>query len=88
MVYVDNFKLKKGRYYWCHMLADTLKELHTMAKKIGLKSSWFQNKSRPFYDLTLFRKQKALENGATEMYAVDIVRHLKATNAEGWSDEM
>jgi hypothetical protein len=70
------------------MLADTLEELHAMARKIGLKLGWFQEKSRPHYDITFGKKQKALENGAVEMNAVDLVRHLKATGAEGWSDEM
>jgi hypothetical protein len=40
------------------------------------------------FDITFGKKRKALENGAIEMKAVDLIRQLKATNAEGWSDEM
>ena len=51
---------------WCHMIADDLGELHTMAAKIGLKRSWFQHKSNgtPHYDLTLAKRRLAIEKGA------------------------
>ena len=34
-----------------HLLADTLDELHSAAKSLGLKPSWFQGEaSHPHYD--------------------------------------
>ena len=49
-VYVDNQKNPYGRMKMCHMLADTLEELHAMADLIGIKRKWFQNESTPHYD--------------------------------------
>jgi len=51
----------------CHLLADSLEELHEMAQAIGMKKEWFQPKSLPHYDLTESRRDKAIELGAVEM---------------------
>jgi len=51
----------------CHMMADTVEELHEMADKIGLKRSWFQPKSVPHYDLTVSVRRKAVKAGAKEI---------------------
>ena len=58
-VYVDNLFLCATTRYWrhgkaCHMVADSLSELHAMAKRLSLKRSWFQpgTSSLPHYDLT------------------------------------
>jgi hypothetical protein len=67
-VYVDGIM----NYGWrlgpsCHMFADTLEELHAMADKIGMKRSWFQNKTRlPHYDLTVSKRRLAVKHGAIE----------------------
>jgi hypothetical protein len=51
----------------CHMWADSEQELHEMAKKIGLKKSWFQNHEKlPHYDLTPRRRLLAIYNGAEQ----------------------
>ncbi|MDQ7818735.1 MAG: DUF4031 domain-containing protein [Melioribacteraceae bacterium] len=56
---------KFGRMTMCHMIADTLEELHAMADKIGIKRKWFQEKaSHPHYDICLSKKELAIENGA------------------------
>lgn len=56
---------------WCHMWADSLDESHAMAKAIGMRRSWFQNKPRfPHYDL---RESKRLE--AVNLGAVEIIGH-------------
>jgi len=69
-VYVDSLV----DYVWrlgpsCHMFADTLEELHTMADKIGMKRSWFQksNKGLPHYDLVRSRRNKAISFGTIEL---------------------
>jgi hypothetical protein len=49
----------------CHLFADTLEELHEMADAIGMKRSWFQDEPRlQHYDLTVTRRQRALQQGA------------------------
>lgn len=65
-VYVDTMKAKYGRMIMCHMLADTLDELHEMADKIGIKRKWFQNHGTPHYDICQSKKKLALSHGALE----------------------
>lgn len=48
-----------------HLTADTLEELHAMARRIGLRQAWFQAGLVPHYDLTPARRQAAIEAGAT-----------------------
>lgn len=68
-VYVDylrnwGWKLRGKPILSCHMIADTVEELHEMADKIGLKREWFQDKKDPHYDLTKSRREEAIKNGA------------------------
>lgn len=52
----------------CHLIADTLDELHAFAARIGMKRSWFQNKaSGPHYDLTVGKRAQAVALGAVEL---------------------
>lgn len=48
----------------CHMLADTVEELHAMADKIGVKRKWFQNHSTPHYDIGTRKRYLAVAYGA------------------------
>ena len=48
-VYVDglkpSIKSKKWKYdKYCHLVADTLKELHDFAREIKMPIAWFQNR--------------------------------------------
>jgi hypothetical protein len=66
--------LLKHNRYWCHLMTDgDPEELHVFAEKIGLKRSWFQNKSaNPIlwhYDLTNSNRKKAIQAGAIEVKA-------------------
>lgn len=49
---------------WCHLFADSLDELHAVARRIGMKRAWFQNKRLPHYDLVPTRRAAAIRAGA------------------------
>lgn len=77
-VYIDSANMPYRNMVMCHMIADTLEELHDMADKIGMRREWFQDKaSFPHYDVPLFRKKKALEFGAIEVDRREIVRIMR-----------
>lgn len=80
-VYVDNYRAKFRRMIMCHMIADTLPELHEMAQKIGMKSSWFQPKSFPHYDVCLSRRKAAVELGAIEVTPQELVSNIRRIRA-------
>ena len=63
------------------MLADTIKELHEMADKIGINRKWFQSKaSSPHYDICKSKRYNAVKFGAIEVDRrgiVNIIRRLR-----------
>jgi hypothetical protein len=65
MVYCDKkSRLKK------HLVADSLEELHSFAKKIGLGKHFFHNpkgKGHPHYDLLGSWINRAIDNGAVQV---------------------
>lgn len=80
-VYVDkimpcvpnkNWKYTRG----CHLVADTVAELHSFAAVLGLKREWFQNKRIPHYDLTPNKRRLAVKLGA-EVDAEKLVKLLR-----------
>ena len=76
-VYVDGQKNSFGRMKMCHMSADTLDELHDMAKAIGLKRAWFQDERVPHYDLSLSKRKLAIEQGAVELNMFQMVEWIE-----------
>lgn len=73
-VYVDNVRVKWRGRLWCHLLADSIEELHAFAKQLGLRRNWFQHAaSYPHYDVTLEVRQIALSIGAIEGSRADII---------------
>lgn len=50
----------------CHLTADTEDELHAFARRLGMKSAWFQVSVSgvAHYDLTPAKRARALELGA------------------------
>lgn len=84
-VYVDNARLPHGRMTMCHMVADSLDELHAMADRIGIARRWFQAEaSTPHYDVCLAKRALAVGFGAVEVDRrglVSVVRRLRAERA-------
>jgi hypothetical protein len=77
-VYVDNQQNEFGRMKMCHMMADTLDELHAMANAIGLRREWFQPKSTPHYDVSQSKRRLAIERGAIEIDGRKTVEFIRA----------
>lgn len=79
MVYVDRlcdrgWKLGAN----CHLIADSLEELHEFASAIGMRRAWFQNAvSCPHYDLTTKRRAMAVLRGAVELPRVEFVMKVR-----------
>jgi hypothetical protein len=76
-VYVDDmaapFKpahLPGRTYVMCHMMADTLEELHAMADRIGVARRWVQDAQSPsdvHYDISLSKRALAVKAGAVQV---------------------
>lgn len=87
-VYVDRLaswglRLRGRVVNSCHMIADTLEELHEMADAVGMKREWYQPSSFPHYDLTPRRREIAVRKGAIELNnRVDFIRKLREIRNE------
>ena len=69
-VYVDDMRASFGRMVMCHMVADTLAELHAMADRIGVARRWYQGPPVtrwPHYDIALSKRALAVQAGALEI---------------------
>lgn len=82
-VYVDNYRARFRGMRMSHMVADSLDELHDMAKAIGMKRAWFQPRSSPHYDVSVTRRARAIELGAIAVTARDLVRVIRKARAKG-----
>lgn len=76
-VYVDSAYIPFRRMSMCHMLADSLDELHEMADKIGMRRSWFQPRSTPHYDVCKEKRALAVKHGAIEIDRLRVVEIIR-----------
>lgn len=76
-VYVDKAEHPFGRMKCCHMIGDTIAELHVMAERIGMIRDWFQPLSSPHYDVSKTRRAIAVAAGAIEVDRYGLVAVIK-----------
>ena len=82
-VYVDNECIEWRGQLWCHLVAESLDELHRFAARLGLRRDWFQDKaSYPHYDVTTTIRQRALRLGALPGSKKQIIASAKLLRAE------
>lgn len=92
-VYVDDMHKTTmghyGRMKMCHMVTDTVEELHQMADKIGVKRKWYQGPPKsinPHYDICLAKRVVAVENGAVEVTMREAVTIMKDIRKQAIKD--
>ncbi len=77
-IYVDEpqtYDTKLKYKTWSHMTTDgSIEELHVIALKIGLKRTWFQDKSIPHYDIVPSKRKLAIELGAIPVTTIELIR--------------
>lgn len=84
-VYLDNLNANFRGMIMCHMVANSLQELHSMAGSIGVQRKWFQDLSKsmyPHYDICLSKKKLALSLGAKIADKKTIVTRAKQLREE------
>lgn len=82
-IYIDNARIEWQGKQWCHLVADTIDELHGFAKKLGLRRSWFQHlASYPHYDVTVKVRTRAIEMGAKAASRKQIITAARKLKAE------
>lgn len=82
-VYVDNEQIQWRGKKWCHLVADSLDELHGFADLLGLRRGWFQDRaSYPHYDVTVSVRERALQLGAMHGDRRTIIGCAKALKAQ------
>jgi len=65
---------------WCHLVANTIPNLHSFAQSIGLNKCWYQNKrnkNQPHYDVKGAMIGKAINAGAKQVDSKTIVEFLR-----------
>jgi len=83
-VYVDNMRIVKRGKAWCHLVADSLDELHNFAQQLGLPTSWFHRKvSHPHYDITVDVRDLAIARGAIVATRREVVLAVRAMVMHG-----
>lgn len=88
-IYVDDEQCLWRGKLWCHMVANSLPELHEFAQRLGLRRAWFQSGSiYPHYDVTMRVRDKALALGALMGDRCIIITCAKQLKAEMHTDQV
>lgn len=81
MVYVDDAMVSKHGRHWCHLVADSLEELHKFAADIGIHPGAFHYQARhPHYDISTYQRERAIQRGAQRIsprYAIRVVKAME-----------
>ena len=83
MVYVDEIRPVIRSRCWpynkaCHLVADTISEMHAFARRLSLRRSWCQkHSSLPHYDLTENKRRQAIRLGAIEITDSQLVEMIR-----------
>lgn len=85
-VYVDNMRAAYRGMKMCHMVADSVAELLTMADQIGVARKWFQPNSHPHFDIALSKRTLAIEAGAIEVDRRGLVAAMQR-HREKWRSD-
>lgn len=81
-VYIDTARIPYRGMLMSHMLADSLDELHAMARSIGMKPEWFQaNASTPHYDVCQAKRAQAIKLGAIVVGRATLVEKMRRLRA-------
>ena len=82
-VYVDSECIRWRGRDWCHLVADSVEELHDFAARLGLQRNWFQNRGRyPHYDVTRAVRNRALRMGAVDADRETLIACCKRVRSE------
>ncbi|WP_045739017.1 DUF4031 domain-containing protein [Xanthomonas sp. MUS 060] len=82
-IYVDSEAIRWRGRQWCHMVADTLEELHVFAGRLGLERRWFQGSCRyPHYDVTMAVRSRALRMGAIDADRATLITCCKQVRSQ------
>ena len=82
-VYVDFVCIAFKGYQWCHMLADSLPELHDFAALIEVDARLFhRDASYPHYDITVQMREIAIAQGAIPADRKKIIECAKKLKLE------
>lgn len=90
-IYVDRANIQFREKLWCHMMADTLEELHLFAQQLNIDVRLFhRTASYPHYDITLEMRVIAIAYGAIDADRKTIIecgRRLKLQLANQICDD-
>lgn len=80
MIYIGKREYRNHKWrnlVFSHMVADSIAELHRMAKTLGIENHFQDKPGKPHYDLCKEKKRLALKLGANEVDDRQIVLILR-----------